>query len=150
MIIDILNQSDTYAKLGPRFKTGFDFLRHTDLESAELGRHDIDGDNVYAMVQTYTTRAIDDGIWEAHRKYADIQYIVTGRECMGLALIGDMTETTAYDSEKDAAFFQGDGAFVSFTPGMFGLYLPQDVHMPGISDDMAADVRKVVVKVRLD
>ena len=149
MIIDTLDRADTYTALGPRFKAGFDFLRNTDLKNVELGRHEIDGDNVFANVQTYTTKSLENGIWEAHRTYADIQYIVAGRERMGLALIGDMTETTPYDAEKDAAFFDGEGDMVRFTPGMFGLYLPQDVHMPGITDESPDEVRKVVVKVRL-
>ena len=50
MIIDELSQSAKYHVLHPRFKTAFDFLTNNNLEELTLGKHLIDGDDVFAIV----------------------------------------------------------------------------------------------------
>jgi len=36
----------------------------------------------------YQTKPREQGIWEAHRKYIDVQYMIQGSELMGWASIG--------------------------------------------------------------
>ncbi len=55
------------------------------MRAVALGRHDLDGDDLFALVQEYTTRAADECVWEAHRRYIDVQFVVTGAERMGVA-----------------------------------------------------------------
>ena len=47
-----------YDYLEEKFKKGYEFLRNTDLKALPLGRVDIDGDEVFASVQEYTTICI--------------------------------------------------------------------------------------------
>jgi YhcH/YjgK/YiaL family protein len=81
MILDTLAQWRTYAALSPRLAKGFAFLE-TVSPTAALGRHEIDGDDVFALVQRYTTKPIEERVFESHRKYIDIQYVLQGREVM--------------------------------------------------------------------
>lgn len=149
VIFDTLNHADAYRHLAPGFDLAFDFLRSGKVKNCELGRHELDGDRVFINVQEYTTKPLEDAIWEAHRKYADIQLIVTGRERIGYAPLGTVTETTAYDADKDAAFYRGEGTELIAPEGMFAIFLPQDVHMPGLADGAPAPVRKAVAKILL-
>ncbi|MFA9476878.1 YhcH/YjgK/YiaL family protein [Phycisphaerales bacterium AB-hyl4] len=150
MIIDTLQNAATYANLQRGFDLAFAFIASDRATSADEGRYDLDGDRVFALVQSYTTKPVEQSVWEAHRKYADVQFIVAGRERMGYAPLTTMTESQAYDAEKDVALYTGEGTLLPFAAGAFAVFMPQDVHMPCVFDGEAGKVRKVVVKVQVD
>jgi len=149
MIFDHLANAASYLHLGDRFAAGFEYLRSTNFASMEDGRYEIVGNDVFAMVQSYQSKPPTVGRWEAHRLHADIQYIVSGCERMGVAQLAKMDVEVPYDAEGDVGFFTGLGQFIEMTTGDFTIFLPQDVHMPGLLIDVPEPVKKVVVKVRL-
>jgi hypothetical protein len=75
----------SYFSNRDRWDKAFAFLRDNDLSSIELKRYDIDGDNVYATVSEYLTKNEEDARYEVHRAYIDIQYVVSGKELIGVA-----------------------------------------------------------------
>jgi YhcH/YjgK/YiaL family protein len=152
MILDRLDACDPYRALGDRFAAGFDYLRNTNFDAVPDGRYDIRGSDVLAIVQAYRTKPPADGKWEAHRDHADIQYIHRGRERMGVAPLAGMKLLPPYDPDKDVEFYAGDasaGNVVTVEQGCFAVFLPRDVHMPNLAIDAIAEVKKVVIKVRL-
>jgi len=149
VIFDQLSECEPYRKLGENFIAGFDYLCSSAIENIPDGRYPIVGDDVFAMVQSYQTKPLAQGRWEAHRHHADIQYIVAGAETMGIAPRSAMTIAEPYTREKDLEFFRGSGQFVRVDQGFFAIFLPQDVHMPGLLIDQPAAVKKIVVKVRI-
>jgi YhcH/YjgK/YiaL family protein len=149
---NLLSTADTGAAnagLIRRLQAGFDYLQQTDLEAVEPGTVPIDGDKVFAMHQEYKTKPRAQGLWESHRKYIDIQYVVSGVEQMGFANLEQLT-TGEYDAAKDFVPHEGSGSFVLLPAGMFTLFMPTDVHMPGIAVDNPHPVKKVVVKVAVE
>ena len=56
MILDSLKNKAQYAALHPRFQTVFDFIDNTDVAALPCGRHDIDGDNIFVVVQELDLR----------------------------------------------------------------------------------------------
>jgi YhcH/YjgK/YiaL family protein len=150
MIIDTLDNAAVYESLGPRFAQAFEYLRSGRPATDAIGSHALDGDDLFVNVDEYTTRPQDPRRWEAHRKYADVQYVVTGCERMGYAALDDVDTVRAYDPQTDIAFYTGDGVMLSVPAGTFTVFMPQDVHMPCIAFDGPAPVRKVVVKVRVN
>jgi YhcH/YjgK/YiaL family protein len=150
MIIDTLDNAAVYESLGPRFAQAFEYLRSGRAAIDAAGSHKLDGDDLFVNVDEYTTKPEDQGRWEAHRTYADIQYVVSGCEQMGYAVIDNMKVEQAYDDVTDVGFFTGDGVMVRVPAGTFTVFLPQDIHMPCIADGAPAPVRKVVVKVRVN
>ena len=76
MILDSLKNKAQYAALHPRFQTVFDFIDNNDVAALPCGRHDIDGDNIFVMVQEMDLREIKDARLELHRKYIDIQLLL--------------------------------------------------------------------------
>jgi len=154
MIVDRLDRADAYRQLGPRIAAGLDYLKATDFTNVEDGKHELDGENLFAMVQRYKTRSESQVIWEAHRDYLDIQYIAEGAERLGyydLSLKPKITKP--YGELKDAELYDAPGDYVTLTTGMFVIFAPHDVHAPGLaagSPPLPAPAMKVVVKVKLD
>jgi YhcH/YjgK/YiaL family protein len=150
MILDRLEHSVHYARLGDGFAAGFAYLRETDLANLADGRYAIDGENVFAIVQTYSTKLRAEGRWEAHRSHADIQFMVSGTERMGVAPLEGMTVASKYDPETDVAFYRGERTkFFDVWAGEFAMFFPHNVHMPGLVTLSPESVKKVVIKVRL-
>ena len=149
MIIDNIKNADKYFGVSERIKKGLTYLRETNFLEVEPGRYDIDGDNIYAMVTKYTTKPIQEGKWEAHRKYMDIHYIVSGKEQMGYVYIKNLKGIIKeYDTESDCLLFKGQGDMFEIKAGTFAILFTHDAHMPQITKEKDESVLKVVVKVK--
>lgn len=150
MILDTLAHASLYSPLGPRFARGLAWLGQFDPATSD-GRYEIDGDSVYALVQSYATVPAAGKRFESHLKYADIQYIVRGSEVIGYAPVGELKPETAYDATKDFRLYADPVASTPLhcAPGTFAIFYPQDGHKPGCTEGRGAEVKKVVVKVLL-
>ena len=147
MVLDQLENSGEYESLHPRLAAAFAYLRATDLANLAIGRHDIAGDEIFALVQEYRTKSDAEGFWESHRRYIDIQHVISGAEKMGYANLARLQARQPYDVEKDLLIHDGEGDFFVVPAGMFTIFRPQDAHMPCLSPGAPTQVRKVVVKV---
>jgi YhcH/YjgK/YiaL family protein len=148
MILDKLENSDFYNRISINLNKGFEYLKSTDLSTLKPGRHDIDGNDVFALVSEYNTKNHLECRPEAHQTYTDIQYIISGREAIGFVTLNNQVIVSEYDSEKDITFYSGDTSPLILEAGMFAVFFPQDVHCPCLQIDGPEKVKKVVVKVR--
>ena len=146
MLTDHLDRADRYRLLAPRIAAALDYVRATDFRVLADGKYLIAGDDVFALVQRYTTKPADAGRWEAHRKYIDLQCVFDGIEQIGYAPLDTLT-AEPYDAERDLAWLSGQGEFVTMRAGRFMLLWPEDAHMPGIAVGPPGPVLKVVVKI---
>jgi biofilm protein TabA len=147
MILDRLDNAHLYQTLLPRLRQAFDFLRSADLASLPPGRHDVSGDDIFALVQEYRTRPASEGFWESHRKYIDVQHVISGAERMGYAHLATLAVRQPYDADKDLLILDGSGDFFTVAAGMFTIFAPQDAHMPCLAVAEPAPVKKIVIKV---
>jgi YhcH/YjgK/YiaL family protein len=148
MILDTLDNAARYTGFKAGISEGFGFLDQPGLAELEPGRYEITGDVVFAIVEKTDGRSVADGKLEAHRKYIDIQYVVSGDESMGWSPLGDCTKSTGYDEVRDLEFFDDDPqSIVQVPPGSFTVFLPTDAHMPLVGN---GPIHKVVVKVAVD
>lgn len=154
MIIDNLKNCGLYYGAHKRFEAAFDFIKKAEEENLEIGKYEIDGKNLYAIVQEYTAKLPEDAKFETHKNYIDIQYIISGKEKMEMMDIEKATPKTDYNPEKDVTFYENtDCTTVGFfADGEYGIYFPNDVHRPGMAIDVEnrETVRKIVVKVKVD
>lgn len=150
MIVDKLSNAKQYYKLGFRVEQAFEYIKNTDLAQIQTGKYQIDGDRIFAIVSEYKTKDSEEGLWEAHKKYIDIQYIISGKEKMGYCCIDDMKISFEYNEEKDVLFMEGQGDFLTINEGSFALFTANDAHMPSIKVDNAQSVRKLLVKILID
>ncbi|MDX9866837.1 MAG: YhcH/YjgK/YiaL family protein [Kiritimatiellia bacterium] len=149
MILDTLDTSSRYETLHPLFPAAFAFLRRPDLDTLACGRIDLAGDALYALVQTYETLPPAEGKPEAHRRYLDIQYVVSGSECVGYAPLAGLTPCQPFDEAQDYGLYAGPTSLVRLSQGMFAVLYPQDAHLPCRQDGHAAPVWKIVLKVKV-
>ena len=148
MVLDKIENSDLYIGLSDRIAKAFEYIKSTDLANTENGTYEIDGMDVFAMVQDYDTKPWNEGKAEAHHKHIDVQYIVSGEELMGVA---SKTNQQPYETnpENDYDFYDCETKPVLVSAGMFTIFFPDDLHMPCIKVNEPAYVKKVVVKIKI-
>ncbi len=147
MIIDHIKNASLYFGVHERLAAGLRWLQAQDAAKLAAGRHELDGSNLFVLVSEYDTKPRDQGKWEAHKRYFDIQYLIEGRESIGYAELGGCKLGT-YDEAKDLQpIAEAPGDFLTLRPGIFMILAPQDAHMPGLAADLPQRVKKAVVKV---
>lgn len=139
-----------YHKNKAVWDKAFAFLRDSDLLNMAPGKHPIDGNNVYASVTEGPAKDFQNTKCETHVKYIDIQYVIKGKEKMGVSPAAEVATITPYDSTKDVAFHDcKESKFFEAVPGTFFIFFPSDAHRPGIKADGFDIVKKIVIKIRV-
>lgn len=146
MILDTLDNYHLYQSINERIAKGFEFLHNTDLDAIPLGKHDIDGDTIFALVQEYQTKPLAECKLESHKKYIDIQYVIRGEEFMGITTKNNQ-KILEVNEDKDYTFYEGSTSLVRVSKGMFTIFFPDDLHQPCVQKELASEVKKVVIKV---
>jgi len=149
MIIDTLENWD-YYHFGPAWKTAFDFLR-TLSPGSEERKYAIDGSNMFAEIACYETISKETTSFESHRKYIDIQTILTGAEIIEVTPSAGLTVNTPYNDTNDVEFYNYSKTLtkINLYPGTFTMLFPHDAHMPGLTPQGKPEqVKKVVVKIK--
>ncbi|MFH1315938.1 MAG: YhcH/YjgK/YiaL family protein [Candidatus Woesearchaeota archaeon] len=138
-----------------RMLIGFDFLTKMRPDIKD-GVYSIDGKGTFCNVQTYNTKDMEEAIFETHRKYIDIQYIIEGTELILAARRDKLRPVVPYDAEKDIAFWtlkmppeDIDLQEIIMNQGWFAVFYPIDAHAPQLTHQRECEVRKAVVKVLL-
>ncbi len=148
MILDRIQRAAAYQSLFPRLAQGFAFLAGQDLTRLSPGKVEIDGEQLFAIVAAEEGRGREQALLEAHRKYLDIQYVVSGADQIGWMPIEDCQRVKLeYDATRDVAlFYDRPDTWLVLPAGSFAIFLPQDAHAPLAG---SGRVHKVVVKVAL-
>lgn len=126
----------------------FAYLKETDLERVAPGKYLLDGDSLYVSVTEGPDYPYEQTEWESHRRMIDIQYIVRGKEKIGVVNLSEATVTKPYNDKKDVAGYLAEGKIYVAEPGTMYIFFPTDVHRPSIKVDKYDVVKKVVIKVR--
>ncbi|MDR3435065.1 YhcH/YjgK/YiaL family protein [Telmatospirillum sp.] len=150
---NVNNLKDMLPWLPIPLRTAMSYLMGTDFELLPAGRYDLEGDNIYVLIQDATTKPKEDRKPEVHRKYIDVQFLVRGQEAMGIATdTGNNKIRDDLLAERDVIFYEDmeNESRLVFKPGDFAIFFPSDVHRPVCQVDESESIRKVVVKVRTD
>ncbi len=147
MILDKLHNLALYRQINPLFGVAFDYLHRMHLSELAPGRYEIQGADVYALIQEYPTRTRSQGRWEAHRNHIDLHFMLSGEELMGVANVADLKSLGDYDAAKDAEHLEGEGIFLSVPEGWFIIFGTEDAHMPCLEPGRPCRVKKVVLKI---
>lgn len=148
MIFDTLENIKNYEGLG-RVYTALKFLSETDFTNMPLGKYELCGDDIFYMVQEYETDP-EKTLCEAHKKYIDIQLIVTGVEAIGVVPDNDGKTLVSAKPENDVWFYECETQKMILTDGCFMVLYPSDLHSPGVGvNGKKHFCRKVVVKVKV-
>lgn len=149
MVLDKLANTSRYTCMHPLFEQAFRYLQQTDLLKEPTGVHEIRGKELFAIVSEAKGIAKDDAKLEVHRKYIDIQFVISGTDHMGwkdLAQCSDPIDP--YTEERDAAFFPDKTSnWFDVPAGSFTIFYPDDAHAAMVTDEV---VRKVVLKIAVE
>ena len=74
MIIDKIENLRLYANLNPYFPQIIEFLKNTDLNSLENGKHEIDGKNCFVNIMDTKGKTKEEATMETHVNMLDIQH----------------------------------------------------------------------------
>lgn len=150
MIVDDIKNIQKYSNLNIPMNKIVEFIEYYNKAHLEDRRYDILGDDLFAIVQSYKTIAHDEGKWESHKDYMDLQYIDRGTEVMYWALADELVVTEDHTPERDILFYEKapHKASVLLEKGMFVLLLTHDAHMPCCEFDKQEKVRKIVFKIK--
>ena len=147
MILDHIKNMDNYTQLSGPLKRALESIRNTDFSGLEDRTYEVEGRDLFFFIQSYETQAANETP-EAHRKYIDIQYIISGTERMGVGQVDTMTEEVEARPQNDIWFYRGPMDFITVSQGMFAVFFPNDAHAPCISPAEGGNpVRKCVFKV---
>ena len=152
MIVDTIDNWTAYADVLPGIPAAFRFLVERANGDLPAGEYEIDGRNVYAVVMRYITAPIEGAPFETHDKYADLHYVVSGRETIGWTPRKGLKARTEYDAKGDVTFYDppADAVLLKMDQGRFALFLPHDSHMPGKQRAGTSEVHKIVIKIRVE
>ncbi|MDR0484300.1 MAG: YhcH/YjgK/YiaL family protein [Alphaproteobacteria bacterium] len=147
MIIDYLKNKKLYNDA--KIQKILDFIEITDFSKIEEGKTVIDDDNFF-MLSNLTTKNMEEGFWESHKKYIDIHYVLEGEELFGYENISELKINKDYNEEKDLITYHGDMRNpIVLKPNMFIVAYPEDAHMPNILvGDKKAPLKKIIFKIK--
>ena len=147
--IDKIQFAKQYHLNQAAWDKAFAYLKNTDLKTLSNGRHVIDSDNVFAIVTEVPTKDYDKTAFESHRKYIDLQYVITGEENMAKAPVTSVTVNKPYDAAADIAYYTGEGKVYTVPAGTFMLFFPTEAHRPNITPGGNKVVKKIVIKIKV-
>ena len=83
MIYASLNAKKGNYQYPAAINTALEFLAKPETAELPVGRYELDGDNIFVLIQDQTTALVENMRAESHRNYIDIQFLFTGKEVQG-------------------------------------------------------------------
>lgn len=148
MIICSPGNTRSYEQIHPLFRRAFDYLRSTDFSTAEPGKIELQGTDLFAVISDSPLKNEVEAKLEVHNDYIDIQLPVSKTEQFGWKPREELVmPQDVFDKEKDIQFFDDPKSMVFDLPeGHFVIFFPEDGHAPCIGEGI---IRKVVVKIKI-
>ena len=152
MIITNVNSKDlrSLESVHPRFASAFEFIKKAVKEDLADGNYEMDGKDIFAFISSYKTKTESEAKFEAHKKYIDIQCILSGTEVIGFESPEETELVEDYKDGGDICFYSLNKDYdkVVLKSGEFAIIMTDELHAPCLSlRDEPTDVKKVVVKI---
>lgn len=147
MIFDKISNLSFYLPFDERFQVIIDYLNNTDVDALEPGSYPLPC-GIFANVSEYAPLK-DEFCYEAHRKYADLQYLHSGNEIIEWMPLDEIVEPSEYSEKDDFLGTVKEGKTklsLTVDAGSFAYFAPCDVHRPGKFRE-AEKVKKIVFKI---
>lgn len=138
-----------FLNLPAKLREAIEYVKANITVDTPLGKHDVDGNNVFVLVSNDSTEAFEQRRAEYHAKYLDIQIVLNGVEGMTFSNLPAGTPDTDWLADKDIAFLSAGEQEKTFVmqPGDFVVFFPGEVHKPLCAVGEPARVCKAVVKI---
>ena len=148
MIVCHYTDLTKYGALLPHLEDALARMEELERDGFPTGRYEFPGG--FLMIQRGETAPADQGLYETHQKYLDVQYMIEGSEEMLYLPASDLAVEKPYDPQADIGFFtakSGRGTAVQIWSGMCYVVFPEDGHMPCRHTGVPASYVKAVIKL---
>lgn len=150
MIFDSINNIENYryeAKIYQALNYLEKVKKWTDVKQNTI----IQKDCIVANPVSFMSKNETECMYEAHKKYIDVHYIVEGIEKIATADVTSLQEKIPFSKEKDIGFYDGNesGSYL-LKPGDFMVCFPSDAHKVGMMNNVPGMVKKVVIKIKVE
>jgi biofilm protein TabA len=147
MILDRIEQLGAYNGLSRHIETVMNFLETANINDLVPGRFDFSSD-VFGILLSYATKMEADCLWEAHRKYVDMHFVLEGTEWVHTAQLTNMSCSKEYDTKDDYALFTGKNEkAICLEANDFLMLFPHEVHKTAVLVEKQVTVKKIVFKI---
>lgn len=149
MIFDLISHLSRYESLHAGLAAARRWLAETELLRLSSGRHEIDGQRLFALVGRDPGKGRQAAKLESHRRYIDVQVILAGQEEIGYRPLADCSSPEVpFLPDNDVAFYaERPDTWLAMPPGRFAIFFPDDAHAPLAG---VGELHKVVVKVAVE
>ncbi len=145
MLISSIKNHKNILKFFPQLETIFDFIIKNISSQTADGKINITNE-IFATVQTCQPKPKNEQVLEKHKKYIDLQYIISGSDKIGWKFYDkNFKVLKRYNSKKDIAFYSDTpDTFIHLKKGEFAIFFPEDTHAPLCGEK---SVKKCIVKI---
>jgi len=149
MICDNIKNINRYYDVDNSLKTALNKIK--ECSSNSIGKYEIDGKNLFLNISSYETSEKEEYIFENHKKYIDVQYILSGEEKILVRENDDSFLYQKYDEEIEAEFYKFSFGYteIILSEGDFLILFPGETHSVGFCIDKPKVVKKIVAKVHI-
>ena len=132
MFFSSIHAKQQSVALPAAVEKALDFLKAHDFTKMEPGRYAIQGDDIYAQVFDAETKPAEEQRPEAHEKYADVQFLASGRERLGFTPDTGRYEVAERFDDRDLIFYKKveNECFIEARPGCFSVFFPRTSIVP--------------------
>jgi biofilm protein TabA len=132
----------------PNYIKALEYIKNTDLNALEAGKHFIDGDKLFVNINDSALKTPEQARLEVHDKYIDIQIPLSKDESFGVKPRSECREPEGeFNAEKDILFYKDkDWKTVSVKAGEMIVFEPDTAHAPLIGE---GTIHKAIFKVKV-
>ena len=132
---------------------GIEALLKLSPAAADAGRYEVEGEQLFVLIQDVDSRTFEESRPEAHATFSDVQIPLSTSERYGfslpqpgLARVEDRLEA------NDVAFYENPSRefFMDIDPGTYVVFLPNELHRPCLTITEKTCIRKAVIKIHRD
>ncbi|MDD5020593.1 MAG: YhcH/YjgK/YiaL family protein [Endomicrobiaceae bacterium] len=145
MIISSVKNYKSVTKYFPQLNVIFNFINSFMTKNIKEGKYELDF-GIYAIVQNSQPKPRCEQLLETHKKYVDLQYVISGRDKIGWKFLDkSFVVDTKYNKKNDITFFQNKpDFFIVLKKGDFAMFFSEDAHSPLCGKTL---VKKCVFKI---
>lgn len=149
MIYDSIKNLKHYKGVSVWLDEAISFLTKTELSSLPMGHTEISGEKVFANVMEATAKGEEEGKFEIHKRYMDIQIDLEGTEIIQIGL-EPQEVLDAYNPKTDfGTVLCEKSASCVLGPGRFIICMGEEPHKPGVAAGEDRRLKKCIVKVAI-
>lgn len=148
-LVSFNNDNRSHISLEEKCFDAVNYLLKLKGDDLTLGKHVVNDGFFYNVIEYNTTDDVDK-LYESHRKYVDIQFLLEGEEVMQVVDIERLCEVVPYDCVRDCTLYSpiDKPASTVLRPNSVLILYPRDGHRTMAFNGKKCKVLKVVGKVR--